>query len=78
MQLQHDRGNPSPAFGSTPHEVHDFIAYAVAHYNVDRKRVYVTGLSCGAFGLWEYLAKYHASLQVAASVPIAGDGRPAW
>jgi dienelactone hydrolase len=78
MQVQHDLDNASPAFCTTPDEVHDFIAYAVAHYNVDPTRVYVTGLSCGAFGIWEYLARYHDDLQVAAAVPIAGDGRPAW
>ena len=66
MQLQHDRNNEGPANCTTPDEVHDFISYAVAHYNVDPARVYVTGLSCGAYGTWEYLAKYHASLQVAA------------
>ena len=58
MQVQHDLDNASPAFCTTPDEVHDFIAYAVANYNVDPTRVYVTGLSCGAFGAWEYLAKY--------------------
>ena len=78
MQVQHDRGNAQPAFCTTPDEVHDFIGYAVAHYNVDPKRVYVTGLSCGAYGVWEYLAKYHATLKVAAAIPIAGDARPAW
>jgi dienelactone hydrolase len=76
MQVQHDRGNKQPAFCTTPDEVHDFIDYAVAHYNVDPGRVYVTGLSCGAFGVWEYLAKYPADGKVAAAVPIAGDGRP--
>jgi predicted peptidase len=49
----------------------------VATYNVDPKRVYVTGLSCGGFGAWEYLAKY-GDEQVAAAIPIAGEGRPAW
>ena len=78
MQVQHDLDHASPAFCTTPDEVHDFIAYAVAQYNVDPTRVYLTGLSCGAFGIWEYLAKYHDDLQVAAAVPIAGDGRPAW
>jgi hypothetical protein len=78
MQIQHDNDDLQPAFCTTPYEIHDFIAYAVSHYNVDPKRVYVTGLSCGGFGIWEYLAKYHASLQVAAAIPIAGDGRPAW
>jgi hypothetical protein len=77
MQLQHDRNHASPAFCTTPNEIHDFITAAVARYNVDPKRVYVTGLSCGGFGAWEYLAKY-GNQQVAAAVPIAGDGRPAW
>jgi dienelactone hydrolase len=76
MQVQHDRGNVEPAFCTTPDEVHDFIDYAVTHYNVDPARVYVTGLSCGAFGIWEYLAKYPADGKVAAAIPIAGDGRP--
>ena len=76
MQVQHDRDNASPAFCTTPDEVHDFIDFAVAHYNVDPSRVYLTGLSCGAFGIWEYLAKYQGELQAAAAVPIAGDGRP--
>lgn len=78
MQLQHDRNHTSPAFCTTPYEVHDFVTYAVARYNVDPARVYVTGLSCGAFGLWEYLAKYGDQQGVAAAIPIAGEGRPAW
>jgi predicted esterase len=77
MQVQHDRNHASPAFCTTPDEVHDFISYAVAHYNVDPHRVYATGLSCGAFGTWEYLARY-GDEQLAAAVPIAGEGRPAW
>jgi len=77
MELQHDRNHASPAWCTTPDEIHDFISYAVANYNVDPTRVYVTGLSCGAFGTWEYLAKY-GNEQVAAAVPIAGEGRPAW
>jgi len=77
MQLQHDRNHASPAFCTTPEEIHDFITYAVARYNVDARRVYITGLSCGAFGAWEYLAEY-GNEQVAAAVLIAGDGRPAW
>ena len=76
MYLQDARDNVPPNACTSPDEVHDFITYAVAHYNVDPKRVYVTGLSCGAFGTWEYLAKYGAA-QVAAAIPIAGEGRPA-
>ena len=77
MFIQHERDHASPAFCTTPDEVHDFITYAVGHYNVDPARVYITGLSCGAFGAWEYLAKY-GDEQVAAAIPIAGEGRPAW
>ena len=76
MQLQHDLGNDSTSFCTTPQEVDAFIDYAVAHYNVDPTRVYLTGLSCGAFGVWEYLAAHGADNKVAAAVPIAGDGRP--
>ena len=78
LTTQHDLGNPadgSPCF--TPREVHDFIAYALDAYDVDPARVYLTGLSCGGYGTWEYLGDY-ADAQVTAAVPIAGEGRPAW
>lgn len=58
-------------------EVQAFLAWAIAHYDVDPDRVYLTGLSCGAIGAWNYLGAYLDS-QIAALVPIAGDGRGAW
>jgi hypothetical protein len=76
MQLTHDRGNVQPAPCTLPDEVRDFIDYALANYNVDPSRVYITGHSCGGYGVWEYLAKYGADRKVAAAVPMAGDGRP--
>jgi dienelactone hydrolase len=78
MQHQHHYGNPLPA-GSpcwAPSEVHAFLDYALAHYNVDPARVYLTGLSCGGYGVWESLAQFGVG-RIAAAVPIAGDGRPA-
>jgi predicted peptidase len=78
LTVQHNLGNPTP--GSvcvTPQEVHEFIAYAVATYAVDPNRVYLTGLSCGGYGVWEYLSQ-HLGGQVAAAVPVSGEGRPAW
>lgn len=77
MQLQHDLGHPPESPCTTPDELRDFIGYATDGYDVDPDRVYVTGLSCGGFGVWEYLAEY-GNDQVAAAVPIAGEGRPAW
>jgi predicted peptidase len=78
LPIQHDLGHPEDAsICFTPSEVHDFLSYAIANYDVDPQRVYLTGLSCGAFGAWEYVAEYGGS-QVAAMVPIAGEARPAW
>jgi len=75
--VQHNLGNPTPGSACfTPQEVASFISYAVGAYNVDPKRVYLTGISCGAFGAWEYVAEHRD--QVAAVIPIAGEGRPAW
>ena len=48
-----------------------FLTFAVEHYEVDRNRVYLTGISCGAIGMWDYLAA-HTDEVVAAAVPIAG------
>lgn len=78
LALQHELGHPADgSLCMTPTELHDFLSYAIAAYDVDPERVYLTGLSCGAFASFEYAAEYGAS-QVAAMVVIAGDGRPAW
>ena len=58
-------------------EIESFIAFALAHYDVDPTRVYLSGLSCGAIGAWEYLGA-HTDEVVAGAVLIAGDGRGAF
>jgi predicted esterase len=68
---QHEQVPPSFCFGAE--EIHDFLSFALDNYNVDPSRVYVTGLSCGAIGLWNYLGE-HTDEVVAAAVPIAGYG----
>ena len=78
MFLQDAQGNVQPAFCTTPQEVAAFIDYAIATYNVDPTRVYITGLSCGGYGVWEYLGTHIGTSKAAAAVPIAGEGRPAW
>jgi predicted peptidase len=55
-------------------EVAEFLEFAMKHYDVDPTRVYLTGLSCGGIGIWNYLALYTDRV-VAGAVPIAGDGR---
>jgi predicted peptidase len=78
MEIQHSLGSSadnSPCM--TPTEVHDFLAFAVASYDVDPDRVYLSGLSCGAFAAYEYAAQYGAT-EVAAIAVMAGDARWAW
>ena len=58
-------------------EIHNFITFAIGHYQVDPSRVYLTGLSCGALGSADYLAVY-GNQQVAASVLISGNAAPIW
>lgn len=58
-------------------EIHAFIQFALAHYEVDLARVYLTGLSCGAIGSWNYLGD-HTNEVVAAAVLVCGDGRLAF
>jgi predicted esterase len=49
-----------------------FLKWAMASYNVDAKRVYLTGLSCGAIGSWDYLGNFQGAT-VAAAVLLAGN-----
>ena len=55
------------AFGD---DLAEFLAFATEHYEVDPARVYLTGVSCGAIGMWDYLATHGDDL-VAAAVPIS-------
>ncbi len=66
-------GCPSPA------SIDAFITWALGEYGdaIDTSRVYLTGLSCGAIGSWNYLSNFTDG-PVAAAVLIAGDGRGAW
>jgi predicted peptidase len=67
-----------PAGGSCPdrNEIAAFLDFAIERYDVDPTRVYLTGLSCGAIGIWNYLA-LDTDRVVAAAVPIAGHGSSA-
>jgi predicted peptidase len=57
-------------------EIDAFLSFATRHYDIDRRRIYLTGVSCGAIGAWEYLG-VHTNEVVAAAVLIAGDGNRA-
>jgi predicted peptidase len=68
-----DAGRDCP----TAPEIHDFIAFGIANYEVDTARVYLTGLSCGALGSSSYLGQFQGQ-QVVAAVLIAGDSSIAY
>ena len=51
-----------------------FIELAIDEYGVDKKRVYLTGLSMGGFGTW-YTAMARPDL-FAAIAPVCGGGMP--
>lgn len=70
LSPQHNGNNNCPNAA----EITAFIAFAMGKYDVDPKRVYLTGLSCGAIGSWSYLGA-HTNEVVAAAVLISGDGR---
>jgi predicted peptidase len=57
-------------------DVDSFLRFALDHYDVDQARVYLTGVSCGAIGAWDYLGA-HVDKVVAGALLIAGQARDA-
>ncbi|WP_338356989.1 dienelactone hydrolase family protein [Yeosuana marina] len=55
-------------------DIHSFITYLIANYNINTNRIYITGLSLGGFGCFSYISKYGSDAYAAAIVPIAGGG----
>ncbi len=62
---------------TTSSEINAFIDFALSEYAINPDRVYLTGLSCGAIGSWNYAGNFINSA-VAAMVPIAGIGTGAF
>ncbi|HRX51814.1 MAG TPA: hypothetical protein P5571_10655 [Candidatus Krumholzibacteria bacterium] len=59
-----------------PQDVRALLEWADARLPVDRSRIYLTGLSRGGYGVWNYLAVYGGGagdpLAIAAAAPICG------
>jgi pimeloyl-ACP methyl ester carboxylesterase len=69
----------SPQFASWPTyaDVDGVIEYALKHYEVDKKRVYLTGLSMGGGAVWDYAgAGLQYAKKLAAIVPVCGASYP--
>lgn len=54
-------------------KVHRFIEYIIENYQVNTKRIYLTGLSLGGGGCWYYVGEL-ADNYAAAIVPISASG----
>ncbi len=52
--------------------LHNFIAFLIKNMNIDASRIYMTGLSMGGRGTFDYVTQYGAQAYTAAVVPIAG------
>lgn len=63
-----------PSGNWKPEDIHDFITYLISNYHINTKRIYVTGLSLGGYGSFNYISKYSLSSYAAAIVPVAGGG----
>ncbi|SFZ90995.1 Dienelactone hydrolase family protein [Flaviramulus basaltis] len=63
-----------PSGNWNPDDIHSFITYLIANYNINIERIYVTGLSLGGFGSFSYISTYGFDSYAAAIVPIAGGG----
>jgi hypothetical protein len=64
-----DPGYSHPLGHYSPEGIRAVVDWVVAHYRVDRSRFYLTGVSDGGGGVWEFAA--HRPDEVAAIVPIS-------
>ncbi|MEP2025948.1 MAG: hypothetical protein ABJH98_14435 [Reichenbachiella sp.] len=55
-------------------DIHDFIKYMIDEYQINTKRIYLTGLSLGGGGTWYYIGERGDDNYVAAIVPISARG----
>lgn len=71
-QLRPEDGDPDPIWGPQwpPALLDEVVRYVTANFRVDLQRIYVTGLSRGGIGTWNYAAAYPE--KVAAIMPISG------
>ncbi len=55
-----------------PKAIKDFINYLISQYDINERQVYLTGLSMGGTGVYDYLGTYGNEAGIAAAVPICG------
>lgn len=74
-QFHGTTGNANNWGGGDPIHLKTFIQYMISNYRIDPKRIYLTGLSHGGNGIYDYLTKEpDATNYIAAAAPIAAYG----
>lgn len=58
----------------SPETLKEFISFLSSTHKIDPERIYMTGLSMGAYGIFDYLGQYGKESGIAAAVPICGRG----
>lgn len=69
----------SPQFNAWPNaiNINNIIDYLVANYRIDLNRIYLTGLSMGGGGVWDYAGYNNTyATRLAAIIPICGASSP--
>lgn len=71
-QLRPEEGDPDPKWGPQwpPELVDEVVRYVTSIFRVDLQRIYVTGMSKGGIGTWNYTSAHPE--KVAAIIPISG------
>ena len=54
--------------------VEDIIETLQTQYNIDASRIYITGLSMGGYGTWDFILRYPTLFK--AAIPMCGAGDP--
>jgi predicted peptidase len=60
--------------GWNSQRIHEFIEYVFDNYRVNKKRIYITGLSMGGYGTFSYVGDLGNDSYATACVPICGGG----
>jgi len=63
---------PQTSNGWDPEKVNEVLDYVMNNYDVDEDRIYVCGMSMGAYGTLDFVGKYPE--RIAAAVAICGGG----
>lgn len=70
-----DPDNPNNWGAGSPTPLKNFIKYMIDHYRINTSRIYLTGMSHGGNGVYDYITmESEATNYIAAAVPVAAYG----